>query len=274
MDLIEVHSSHQPHCRARLDKEFDGYLSLQLITRGRVELLRHDAHGVRSWQLDGSWLWYCYPGPRFTFHAADPTETWEHRHLAVTGTRAFDWLSRGLVLRDPVPAPPGIDWAARFDEARSCSAPGWLSDERFGNRVEAIVLDLAHAVAPGPDGQPAWLRQVLAELAGTQGTALSVAIDYAALAQQVNMAPSTLRRRFTAATGTTLHAYRISCRIAEARRLLLGTGLPLTVVARECGYGDVFAFSRAFRQHTGTPPATYRDQYAQFTAAGIASPSR
>jgi len=264
MDLIEVHSSHQPHCRARLDKTFDDYVSLQLVTAGSVELLRDGPHGIRRWQLEGSWLWYCYPGPRFRFRSAEPGRPWEHRHLAVTGTRAFDWLARGLVLRNPVPAPLSTDWAARFDEARACAADGWLAPHRFANRVEAIVLDLAHAVAPAADDRPAWLRQVLDVLGGDDAD-LSRPVDYAALADRVGMATSTLRRRFAAATGSSLHAYRISCRIAEARRLLAGTSLPLTVVARRCGYGDVFAFSRAFHRHTGSPPAAYRDHYAQFT---------
>lgn len=265
MDLIEVHSSHQPHCRARLDKEFDGYVSLQLITAGSVELQRHDHHGVRSWRLEGDWLWYCYPGPRFTFHSTDPTQSWEHRHLAVTGKRVFDWLARDLILPDPVPAPAGTDWAHRFDEARTCAATGWLSGARFANRVEGIVLDLANGSIPDIDGQPGWLREVLTALDGSGATDLSSGVDYGALAAQVEMAPSTLRRRFAEATGTTLHAYRISCRIAEARRLLAETGLPLALIARTCGYGDVFAFSRAFHQHTGSPPGAYREHYAQFT---------
>src|SRR5699024_2255274 len=191
MDLIEVHSSHQPHCRARLDKTFDDYVSLQLVTAGSVELLRDGPHGIRRWQLEGSWLWYCYPGPRFRFRSAEPGRPWEHRHLAVTGTRAFDWLARGLVLRDPVPAPLGTDWAARFDEARACAADGWLAPHRFANRVEAIVLDLAHAVAPAADDRPAWLRQVLDVLGGDDAD-LSRPVDYAALADRVGMATSTL----------------------------------------------------------------------------------
>lgn len=271
MDLIEVHSSHQPDCRARLDKTFDGYVSIQLITGGSVELQRRDTDGARTWRLEGSWLWYCYPGPRFAFHSTDPDEPWEHRHLAVTGKRVFDWLARDLILPDPVPITAGADWASRFDEARACGTTGWLAGERFANRVEAIVLDLAHAAAPGTDEQPAWLRHVLTVLSGVtvpgnaDGDGLAEGIDYADLADQVDMAPSTLRRRFAAATGTTLHAYRISCRIAEARRLLVETVLPLAVIARRCGYGDVFAFSRAFHRHTGSPPAAYRDHYAQFT---------
>lgn len=263
MDVVEVHSSHQPHCRAELDKTFDGYISLQYVASGSVTLQRGDP--PTTWQLTDGWFWYCCPGPRYAFHATAPGHTWDHRHLAFTGPAAFGWLARGLITEDPFPAPPGTDWAARLDEARHLAERGGrLGQERYANRVEAIVLDLAAAGSPATDPEP-WLTPVLQALAGeAPGTDLSVPLDYAALARSVGMGASTLRRKFLAATRTSLHEHRLRARLAAARRLLTETDLSLSAVARQCGYCDQFALSRAFRAETGLSPAAYRRNYGQF----------
>lgn len=267
MDVVEVHSSHQPQCRARLDKVFEGYVSLQYLAAGSVTL--HRSTPEARWQLGAGWFWYCYPGTRFAFRSTDPGATWDHRHLAFTGRAAFDWLARGLVAEDPFPAPPGSDWPARMDEARSLAATGGhLGQERYANRVAAIVLDLAAARTIAPDPEP-WLATVLAALSGESDTTdLAERLDYAALAHSVGMGASTLRRKFLAATRTTLHAYRLQVRLAAARRLLSETDLTLAAVARRCGWSDQFALSHAFRAETGLSPAAYRRNYGPFSSRG------
>lgn|GEM_PF-639817 len=263
MDVVEVHSSHQPRCRARLDKVFDGYISLQYIASGSVTVRRD---GSAS-ELHAGWFWYCHPGPRFAFGSTDPGATWDHRHLAFTGRTAFEWLARGLIAEQPFAAPPGIDWPARMDEARRLAEVGGrLGQERYANRIEAIVLDLAAAGSAIPGPEP-WLVTVLAELSSESGSSeLSDHLDYTALARSVGMGASTLRRRFVAATGTTLHAYRLQVRLAAARRLLSETDLTLAAVARRCGYSDQFALSHAFRTETGMTPSAYRRSYGQFSS--------
>jgi len=47
-------------------------------------------------------------------------------------------------------------------------------------------------------------------------------------------------------------------RMEEASRLLLNTGLNIGEVADECGYADIYGFSRAFIRTIGMPPSVFR----------------
>ena len=82
--------------------------------------------------------------------------------------------------------------------------------------------------------------------------------DYTRLAAEHAMASSTLRRRFRQAVGTPLHTYRLSRKMAEARRLLAETSLTLQEIADRLTYRDVYYFSRQFAQDVGVPPGRYR----------------
>ena len=137
-----------------------------------------------------------------------------------------------------------------------------LSGDRWGHRraihlLEGILIDLAEARAQA-QRQPAWLKTVVDRLRGASAEGDDDAIDYDALAAEVGMAGSTLRRRFRDATGMALHRFVLSHRVAEARRLLGETDVPIKSIARRLGYRDVYFFSRQFRQLAGVPPALYR----------------
>lgn len=67
-----------------------------------------------------------------------------------------------------------------------------------------------------------------------------------------------LSRCFHAITGTGFQQYLTLCRLNEAKRLLLSTDLPITLVAEQCGYGDVNNFIRAFRTREGVTPLKFR----------------
>lgn len=67
-----------------------------------------------------------------------------------------------------------------------------------------------------------------------------------------------LSRCFHTITGTGFQQYLTLCRLNEAKRLLLSTALPITLVAEQCGYGDVNNFIRIFRSREGITPLKYR----------------
>jgi transcriptional regulator GlxA family with amidase domain len=71
----------------------------------------------------------------------------------------------------------------------------------------------------------------------------------------------TLKRRFRAATGTTLIAYVQNLRIEEAKRLLEQSEMPVDEIAAETGYENAAFFRRLFRRLTGLPPGDYRRMF-------------
>ena len=52
----------------------------------------------------------------------------------------------------------------------------------------------------------------------------------------------------------------IEARLAKARYLLLGRGVAVGMVARECGFASPFYFSRLFKAKTGVAPRDYYEQ--------------
>ncbi len=63
---------------------------------------------------------------------------------------------------------------------------------------------------------------------------------------------------FRRAMGRTPAAYITFLRIEKARELLLDPDMPITEVARECGYEDPLYFSRVFSRMLGVSPSEYR----------------
>ena len=63
-----------------------------------------------------------------------------------------------------------------------------------------------------------------------------------------------VRRR----TGRTVQDWIIDRRMAESRRLLADTDLPIQEVARRVGITDPGYFSRLFRRTHGTTPRSWR----------------
>jgi AraC family transcriptional regulator len=65
-------------------------------------------------------------------------------------------------------------------------------------------------------------------------------------------------RSFRAACGTTPYQYVIEKRVERACRLLSDTRIPISQIARDCGFKNAPQFSLRFRAATGVSPSRYR----------------
>ena len=82
------------------------------------------------------------------------------------------------------------------------------------------------------------------------------------LAKELDANPYTLIRSFKASTGITPHAYRMNCRIEQAKTLLR-QGKDITETALECGFFDQSHFHRHFKAMTTVTPHEYRVNFVQ-----------
>jgi AraC-like DNA-binding protein len=60
--------------------------------------------------------------------------------------------------------------------------------------------------------------------------------------------------------------------MAESRRLLAGTDLPIQQVARRVGFADPGYFARLFRRAHGTSPRRWRGRAADYASPPSHSP--
>lgn len=81
------------------------------------------------------------------------------------------------------------------------------------------------------------------------------------VADAVRLARRTLERRFSNATGRTVHDFLVDERSRFAKQFLRHSDAPLNEVARHCGYLATSAFTRMFTATTGCHPDVYRKRY-------------
>ena len=116
-------------------------------------------------------------------------------------------------------------------ETEGVCRTGWLA--AAGDRVVAAALHAMHS-------EPArgWTLDALARVACTSR--------------------SVLAERFQQLVGRSPIQYLAQWRMLLAADLLRGSVAPLVDIAKEVGYLDDSAFSRAFRREFGSPPAAWR----------------
>lgn len=83
--------------------------------------------------------------------------------------------------------------------------------------------------------------------------------------QRAGIPERTLKRRFKAATGTTLIEYVQNVRIEHAKDLLESGALPVDEISVQAGYEDASFFRRLFRRRTGLSPSQYRRMFRPLT---------
>lgn len=97
------------------------------------------------------------------------------------------------------------------------------------------------------------------------------ALRLANVAAKVKMSPDGLIRLFRKTMDMTPMMFRKRLRLYSAAQKLISTGIPIDQIAEEAGYQDRFAFTRAFHQQYGTPPAEFRKQGGGSRAQGAGS---
>lgn len=80
------------------------------------------------------------------------------------------------------------------------------------------------------------------------------------IAKAVHLSYPQFNRLFAKRTGMSPVRYIRQLRAEKAKDLLYTTDLPISVVAGECGFRDIYYFSNFFKAATGLSPTQYRKQ--------------
>ena len=89
---------------------------------------------------------------------------------------------------------------------------------------------------------------------------------------QVGVSRSTLKTRFKAAMGRTVHAEIQHVQLERAKQLIADTDLPLKQIAVQAGFQYVQYLTKLFRRRVGQTPARFRRQRVQGPGIGPAAP--
>lgn len=80
------------------------------------------------------------------------------------------------------------------------------------------------------------------------------------VAENINLSPTYLSRKFKRETGTTFREYVNYIRIRQASQMLLTTDDSITKIALNCGFNSSNYFKDCFRRINGVSPRTFRKQ--------------
>ncbi len=90
------------------------------------------------------------------------------------------------------------------------------------------------------------------------GARLDKPADMEALAAELHVGYSWLRKMFRRHTGLPPAQYGMQLRVSHACELLRGTRLPVAEIGRRCGFESAYYFARVFRSKQGCSPSEYR----------------
>ena len=259
---------------------FAGIGTLHIVDEGEVVLrLDGDPHVERASHGDVVLL------PRGDPHHI--SDTGEHAHATVrTGASGDDapqparWLCGTFTIGDPQashllaslpaaiilrgdrgPALEGLEVARRM-LLFEMQSPSQGSAVMIARILDLLFIQILRAWAAGTDAEPNWLAGALDPQIGLALSAVhrDPGHDWKVeeLAQACCLSRSAFAARFVARVGMPPATYLAYVRLDAATDLLRDTSLPVTHIAENVGYTSEAAFSRAFKNRYGTPPARWR----------------
>ena len=91
----------------------------------------------------------------------------------------------------------------------------------------------------------------------------------AAMARHCGIQRTQLNKIFQRLTGSSPMEYLFRLRMERAKTLLRESGVRITDIAFECGYGSSQYFANTFRKATGMSPSEYRNHSKRITSADL-----
>jgi AraC-like DNA-binding protein len=259
-DVGTLHIVEEGTVEVRLDSARHG----EDVTGGDVVLLpRGDAHHLR-WEgapadasqqvsLSGPDLLAARPARWLTgtFTIGDPQAS----HLLAA-------LPAMIILRGGTgPALEGLEVAHRMLLVE-IQTPSQGSAVMVARILDLIFIQILRTWAAGADAEPNWLAGALDPLIGPALSAIhrdpGQGWTVEQLARLCSLSRSAFAARFAARTGQPPATYLAHVRLDAATDLLRHTSLPVAQIAEKVSYTSEAAFSRAFKNRYGTPPARWR----------------
>ena len=218
-------------------------------------------HRGRTWELSGGSMFLLPPGEE-TLYMADEKDPWYYCWIGFRGELANGILRRigftserpVVTVRETEPLEQGIRALIRYPEMKAEDA---LMRQGLLYQLFAEMVRLCNR-SEGAVG--------LTEEVSYSAYALTYfrnhfreKIRIAQVAEKIGISRSYLMRIVKEETGVSPQEYLIRLRMTHGVHYLLHTNLDIQEVARNCGYEDGLAFSKAFKSRFGMNPTDFRN---------------
>lgn len=197
-----------------------------------------------------------FPGLWHKYGACD-TE-WEHYWFVFEGTIPDMYRTNGMLAPSaPVYDTPGL----------SAYLPQWdgyirLAADKQAGYLEHIAVGIADVLASvlltGQSQTPKGNADVAAVVSAMQKNIAAMEFDLASFCADRSIAFEYIRKRFRKETGKSPGSYFKMLKVHAAKKRLVESDEPVSVIAGSLGYDDPYYFSRWFKKHEKVSPAHYR----------------
>lgn len=162
----------------------------------------------------------------------------------------------------PLTAPDQLDRHIRwlYEEA---TRPGVSDPEVARLRIRLLFLE---AVRDCSEASAPMRQRIPSKLTATRllmETQSATRWKLPELAAQAGMSVSHFQAQFRTHFGTPPMHFLLRMRLQNAARLLRDSGLRISEISLQCGYEDLYQFSKIFRKHFGSCPRSWRNAQKQ-----------
>ena len=244
------------HLQVPMPMRFWDTFSIVYVLTGRARY--HDVDGLTLPLRSGDLL-MMFPGHGYCYHQ-DPKVPWSEFWLQFQGPVFELWRQRKLLdpARPIYHLTPIEKWLVRLENlVRRRPIRGTDQMLRQVCRFQDLLAEIVTSPKGGKDQRPkdVWLSQALAVL---DKQALARAPHWHEISAVLGLSYDRFRRKFADLTGVSPAKYLTARRLETACVLLHDRSRGLKEIAAECGFCDIFHFSKRFKQGMRLTPTEYR----------------
>ena len=160
---------------------------------------------------------------------------------------------------------PNLSSVRMPNESIGWHAARYMERKLAGKKPRPIVLPPIGVVTRGSSDRVASSDPVVAKALTYMREHIDKPYRVESVLEHVQVSQSLLERRFRAALGRTPLTEIRRLRTERAKLLLAETQLPMTQIARLCGFNSTVRFSTVFRELAGRTPSAYRQSLSPAT---------
>ena len=245
--------NHVPECSAWVNKYFSYYV-IQYAESGELNF-QVDNNSVQ--RLKGPVVWLTFPGPYFRFGRRDGG-IWHHRFVSFKGQLPDAYAAGGLFpcstpvikISDP------LRFNTAFDRLLARLAVSTGPEFRTIHTLEEILLQLSEQEKSLPNEPEAVIK--IRAIAAKIELNPPVRLDWQKTARDIGVSYPYFRKIFRNVFKTPPARFLLLKKLSKSASMLRSGNATIENIAGQCGFYDVFHYSKLFRKYYGAAPGQYR----------------
>lgn len=210
-------------------------------------------------EYSGSWAFLTMPGKNYCYGAKE-NQVREHLFVTFTGERTDDYVREGLWPEQYAASPIRVFETEKMFEAFSSLhkiLDHGASPESAVNLIDRILFIMAEQCRINGIGCSGYFH-ALASLQERIRTNPLADWDFRKESKKFGVSYPHFRRIFEQSSGMPPLRFLKNRRLSMAAERLLDTDEQVQRIAEECGFHDLFLFSKQFKARFGVSPLKYR----------------